>query len=356
MKREAEPLTPYPSRLTSLASIALSCAILLAVFTSLLQYDIPLARFLRSIHPAWLGHADRLGYWLGSGLVLVAISGTILGLGIVRKSVRLRQAGLLGLIAHAAAGLTVQLLKHLIGRPRPRFLHAGGFQIGPLWGPSLESGLDSFPSGHTAASLAVAGVMARHFPAGSTFFYAVAGLVAVSRVTSGSHFPTDVLAGATVGMLAGHVASRPLAEWRVSVREALSKLAISMVGIFAFLWVMVHSPEDGWLSLILIATGLVAVAGGIFLRLYRCFPSPHASRLTPDASRPTMLIAMGVALTTGSLWVTALMALAVLAVGLAPAREGTNDAGPLYRDLLYAAVVAVTVVLIQAARGVLPLL
>jgi undecaprenyl-diphosphatase len=335
---------------------------MLAVFYCLLEIDIPLARFLRSVHVEWLDQANRVGNRLGSGVVLAAISGTLLMLGGIGGWVRLRQAGLQGLIAHAAAGLTVQALKHLIGRPRPRFLHASGFQLGPLWGPSLETGLDSFPSGHTAAALAVAIVMARRFPAAAKPFYAAAGFVAVTRILSGSHFPTDVLAGAMVGMLAGHVASRPLREWRLSVQEALRSLAISVVAIFAFLWAMVQSPSDGWFETTLFVSGLITATAGLSIRLYRSLsPSvltPYALRLTAYA--PDVLIAVGLALTTGSLVVTAVVAMVSVAAGLASTRETSGVSREttntnLSRELLYAAGVAVTVLLIQGARGVLPL-
>jgi len=368
------PLTPHSSRFTALASIALFVAALLAIFYCLLEIDIPLARFLRSVHVEWLDQANRVGNRLGSGTVLFAISGALLTLGVIGGWVRLRQAGLQGLIAHAAAGLTVQVLKHVIGRPRPRFLHAGGFQLGPLWGPSLETGLDSFPSGHTAAAVAVAIVMARRFPAAAKLSYAAAGFVAVTRILSGSHFPTDVVAGAMVGMLAGHVASRPLREWRLSVQEALRSLAISVVAIFAFLWAMVQSPPDGRLETTLFVSGLIAVTAGLFIRyasrVTRALPHasrltlhvpgvpPHASPLTPHA--PDVLIAVGLALTTGSLVVTAVVAMVALAAWFASTRETSGVSREttntnLYRELLYAAGVAVTVLLIQGARGVLPL-
>jgi membrane-associated phospholipid phosphatase len=63
----------------------------------------------------------------------------------------------------------------------------------------------SFPSGHTASSFATATVLQREFgwkvgiPA-----YVGAAWVGASRINSQRHFLSDVVAGATVGILAGH--------------------------------------------------------------------------------------------------------------------------------------------------------
>jgi membrane-associated phospholipid phosphatase len=62
----------------------------------------------------------------------------------------------------------------------------------------------SFPSGHSASAFATATVLQKEFgwKAGVPAF-AVAGWVAASRVQMKRHYLSDVLAGATVGILAG---------------------------------------------------------------------------------------------------------------------------------------------------------
>ena len=63
----------------------------------------------------------------------------------------------------------------------------------------------SFPSGHTSASFASAGVLAGHFgwrvslPA-----FAIAGYVGFCRIRDDQHWLSDVAAGAAVGLLSGH--------------------------------------------------------------------------------------------------------------------------------------------------------
>ena len=91
------------------------------------------------------------------------------------------------------------LLKPLVARPRP-FNEIAGLRL------MLEPGLAnvsgwSFPSGHTGASFSAAYSLTRSYGKKGAWVYAVAVLIAFSRLYIGAHYPTDVLAGMVTGTL-----------------------------------------------------------------------------------------------------------------------------------------------------------
>ena len=125
-----------------------------------------------------------------------------------------RQAGTLVTMYGETVLLNVGLvttLKALVGRTRPY-----AYNDEPEIGMDLRTGDDavhSFPSGHTANAFAAAvftsTVYGKLHPDGSgrTWVWAgsltVATTVGVLRYAAGKHFPTDIIAGAAIGSLAG---------------------------------------------------------------------------------------------------------------------------------------------------------
>jgi undecaprenyl-diphosphatase len=97
-----------------------------------------------------------------------------------------------------SAGISAQALKHLIGRARPRLTDDSIFI-----GPSLRSGYDSFPSGHTTLAFCLAYILSQYFPRYRTPLHLFALVVSLERVEDLAHFPSDVLAGALVGLMVG---------------------------------------------------------------------------------------------------------------------------------------------------------
>jgi membrane-associated phospholipid phosphatase len=61
----------------------------------------------------------------------------------------------------------------------------------------------SFPSRHVASAVAMAMVADRHRPRLGRLMRLVAGLLALSRVGAGLHYPSDVAVGAALGVVVG---------------------------------------------------------------------------------------------------------------------------------------------------------
>ncbi len=127
---------------------------------------------------------------LGDGLCYILL-GVALALFEPEDGHRFLQAGLLAFGIELPAYL---VLKNLIRRDRPcdRFDHFSAY-IKP-------SDRFSFPSGHAAAAFTFAAVMVAHYPSLLMPLYGLAGLIGASRVLLGVHFPSDIIAGALLGI------------------------------------------------------------------------------------------------------------------------------------------------------------
>ena len=111
----------------------------------------------------------------------------------------------------AADGLSL-LLRQWIGRDRPPLVYA---EPRPLVSVP-HSG--AFPSGHASCAFAAATVIAYASRRLAVPAYALAALVAWSRVYVGVHWPLDVIGGAALGTLVAIALLRLLEAPRRSLR------------------------------------------------------------------------------------------------------------------------------------------
>ncbi len=88
-------------------------------------------------------------------------------------------------------------LSALIGRVRPYLAVPGVVGLVP---PNIQHG--SFPSSHTAIAVAVAIALANGHPALGIAMLVAAILIALARIAAGMHYPTDILGGIAVGIVA----------------------------------------------------------------------------------------------------------------------------------------------------------
>jgi len=153
----------------------------------------------------------------GYGLVNGAVALALMVAGLILKRPKETLAGRVGLFAVIGGGLSAQVFKHLLCRSRPMTEGAGQFfSVFPCLSESYR--MTSFPSGHSVTSFALAYVLSLTYPKGSPVFYGLATTVALSRVYLASHFLSDVVGGAALGLFAGWVVCRlavlPLANGR----------------------------------------------------------------------------------------------------------------------------------------------
>ncbi len=110
-------------------------------------------------------------------------------------------------VAIAAAGITGDIVKLIVGRSRPMdFSTYGAFHFSPF---TYGYEFASFPSGHSTTMGAAAGILMIWFPRATLPALLVPLFFASCRVASYSHYPSDVAAGFMLGL----VTALWLARW-----------------------------------------------------------------------------------------------------------------------------------------------
>ena len=134
----------------------------------------------------------KAGKYVGSLPALVAISATTYIVGKSRGSGRAKHLGMDLIEATLLSEGTTQLIKMAVRRDRP--LHDDG----------TRSNGFAFPSGHAAGTFAAATVLQQHLGwKWAVPTYGVGTYVALSRLVDDRHWASDVVAGATLGIIVG---------------------------------------------------------------------------------------------------------------------------------------------------------
>jgi undecaprenyl-diphosphatase len=187
------PLT----RFLALTLIGLALSLL-----SILLLDYPLAPKVAALHEGhevlWeiiTGMGDSK--YMGLLMLLLWVIAFVLGKKDPSNPLfpTLRAKAIIIVAAVIGTGVTVMILKVIVGRPRP---YTGEIAFSPF---TFGSAHASWPSGHTTSAFAFAVALGMAFPKLRWPMLVVAVLAGFSRMVLNKHYLGDVIMGATIGTL-----------------------------------------------------------------------------------------------------------------------------------------------------------
>jgi membrane-associated phospholipid phosphatase len=173
-----------------------------------------------------------------SGWVLVPLAFAIVALAAVSSPAlgRTRQLVLDSIVARlgfvfmavAVPGVLVTVIKRLIGRARPyTWETVGPFDFAPFrWHVDFAS----LPSGHGTTAFAAAFALGALFPRIRVPLWILAILIGISRVAVSAHYPSDVLAGALIGVFGALVVRNWFAARRLGFLVAPDRSVRALPG------------------------------------------------------------------------------------------------------------------------------
>lgn len=138
----------------------------------------------------FLKHASN-----SAGPIAFAIPVLMLGLSYIQKDTLTRKRSLYIGASVLTAVVITNILKYSINRTRP-------FETYPFIEKVTSGGSPAFPSGHTSDAFSLATAISIAYPKWYVIVpsYAWAVTVGYSRMALGAHYPSDVLAGALIGV------------------------------------------------------------------------------------------------------------------------------------------------------------
>lgn len=186
-----------------------ACTIAMIELVAIGWIDRPLAAYFRAYRGAWRPFFEMVGPF---GLALPYLVVFAIGFATLRWggslpplegwAARMRKAARIPALLFAAvavSGIAVDVLKVIVGRPRPKLLFsAGNYEFSWI---GLSADHWSFPSGHAATAAALAAALWCLWPRPLLLYALGAALVAASRIVMDAHYLSDVVMGGFIGVL-----------------------------------------------------------------------------------------------------------------------------------------------------------
>jgi membrane-associated phospholipid phosphatase len=208
--KDAGEIWSYPVHIQTrdilpIASLALVTGFLIAndeaIHRGFIQYRMNNA-WVKAVSPA-LTQMGSYGSW--------AIAAAFLLFG--RQGSKSLETGILATSAILQCGILTTFLKGMFGRQRPFWDNGVDRWSGPVgffsrFGSGQLGRYDSFPGGHSITAFSLATVLAMQYRESvwvPILSYAMAGGVALSRVTENKHWLSDCLVGGFLGVVIGRM-------------------------------------------------------------------------------------------------------------------------------------------------------
>jgi len=181
-------------RFQSVSLLVIACSVLASTIYPAAAESIDESLY-RTIHEDWqtpflddlmsgVGH-------VGDGEIGIIFCSALLAFG----DKRAHETGKLALVSLLGAGAVTSGMKYIVNRKRPDSDSDNRFN-------------SSFPSGHVSGAFAVTSIVGSKYNALRIPAYILASAIALSRVYLGRHYPSDVLAGAGLGICVGWLVIR----------------------------------------------------------------------------------------------------------------------------------------------------
>ena len=151
---------------------------------------------------------------------MFTLGAVVLAGGLLAGDRKVAQAGARLLASVGLATAIKSAVKAVVVRTRPYVLaEEGRYETGLE--RRNEGPYNSFPSGHTADAVAAARAVARVYPEARLPLYGAAAAIGLAQIPRCAHYPSDVTAGALVGLAAEAMVDRlwPLVGEPLETRE-----------------------------------------------------------------------------------------------------------------------------------------